>query len=92
VKLPSEVSDDDAIVLSDIFPTAYFAAKMASIKPGHLVVVLGCGPVGQLAIASTKLFDAGCIIAGDCDTDRLRMAQPQGAEAVNFSIEDPGRW
>jgi threonine dehydrogenase-like Zn-dependent dehydrogenase len=89
VKLPDGVSDDDAIVLSDIFPTAYFAADMASIKPGHLVVVLGCGPVGQLAIASAKLFDAGRIIAVDCVESRLQMAAAQGAETVNFQNEDP---
>jgi threonine dehydrogenase-like Zn-dependent dehydrogenase len=89
VKLPDEVSDDDAIVLSDIFPTAYFAADMASIKPGHLVVVLGCGPVGQLAIASAKLFDAGRIIAIDCIESRLDMARAQGAEVIDFSKDDP---
>ncbi len=89
VKLPDSVSDDDAIVLSDIFPTAYFAADMASIKPGHLVVVLGCGSVGQLVIASAKLFDAGRIIAIDCVENRLEMAAKQGAETINFMSEDP---
>jgi len=89
VKLPDSVSDDDAIVLSDIFPTAYFAADMASIKPGHVVVVLGCGPVGQLAIASAKLMNAGRIIAVDCVPSRLARARAQGAEIVNFSSEDP---
>ncbi len=89
VKLPDEVSDDDAIVLSDIFPTSYFAADMASIKPGHLVVVLGCGPVGQLVIASAKLMDAGRIIAIDCIEDRLDMAMAQGAEVINFAKSDP---
>jgi threonine dehydrogenase-like Zn-dependent dehydrogenase len=29
VKLPDEVGDDDAILLSDIFPTAWFAARLA---------------------------------------------------------------
>ena len=89
VKLPDNVADDDAIVLSDIFPTAYFAADMASIKPGHLVVVLGCGPVGQLVIASAKLFDAGRIIAVDCIDSRLQMAAAQGAETIDFKREDP---
>ncbi len=89
IKLPDEVSDDDAIVLSDIFPTSYFAADMASIKPGHLVIVLGCGPVGQLAIASAKLMDAGRIVAIDCVEDRLDMARAQGAETIDFAQSDP---
>jgi threonine dehydrogenase-like Zn-dependent dehydrogenase len=89
VKLPDEVTDDDAILLSDILPTAYFAADMASIKPGHTVAVLGCGPVGQMAIASAKLFDAGRIFAVDAEPSRLEMARRQGAEAIDFSREKP---
>ena len=54
VKLPDGVSDDQAILLSDIFPTAYFGADLAEIKPGDTVVVFGCGPVGQFAIASAQ--------------------------------------
>ncbi|HEY8313594.1 MAG TPA: alcohol dehydrogenase catalytic domain-containing protein [Candidatus Baltobacteraceae bacterium] len=88
VKIPDGVGDDDAILLSDIFTTAYFGAEMASIKPGHTVVVLGCGPVGQLAIASAKLFDAGRIIAVDCEPSRLESARRQGAEPVDFGTED----
>ncbi len=89
VKLPDEVSDDQAILLSDIFPTAYFGADMAHIKPGHTVVVFGCGPVGQFAIASAKLMDAGRIFAVDAIPSRLDMARRQGAETINFDEEDP---
>jgi threonine dehydrogenase-like Zn-dependent dehydrogenase len=89
VKLPDEVHDDDAILLSDIVPTAYFAADMASIKPGHTVAVLGCGPVGQMAIACAKLYDAGRIIAVDAEPSRLEIARKQGAETIDFSREEP---
>jgi threonine dehydrogenase-like Zn-dependent dehydrogenase len=89
VKLPDEVGDEDAILLSDIFPTAYFGAEMASIKPGHSVAVLGCGPVGQFAIASAKLFDAGRVFAIDCEPSRLETARKQGAECIDFSRENP---
>ncbi len=80
LKLPDEVSDDDAILLSDILPTAYFGADMAGIKPGRTVAVLGCGPVGQMAIACAKLMDAGRIIAVDSEPDRMEVARGQGAE------------
>jgi threonine dehydrogenase-like Zn-dependent dehydrogenase len=76
-------------LLSDIMPTAYFAADMAHVKPARTVAVLGCGPVGQMAIASAKLMDAGRIIAIDAEPDRLDVARRQGAEAVDFSTEDP---
>jgi threonine dehydrogenase-like Zn-dependent dehydrogenase len=89
VKLPDEVSDEQAIVLSDIFPTAYFGADIAGIRPGRTVAVFGCGPVGQLVIASCKLMQAGRIFAIDYVPDRLEMARAQGAEAIDFSTEDP---
>ncbi|WP_437617406.1 zinc-dependent alcohol dehydrogenase [Sorangium sp. So ce1151] len=89
VKLPNGVSDDQAILLSDIFPTAYFGAELAEIKPGDTVAVFGCGPVGLFTIASAKLMGAGRIIAIDQVPDRLEMAREQGAETVDFSAEDP---
>jgi threonine dehydrogenase-like Zn-dependent dehydrogenase len=89
VKLPDEVDDSKAIMLSDIFPTGYFGADMARIKPGLTVAVFGCGPVGQFAIASAKLMDAGRIFAIDSVHSRLDMARNQGAEVINFAKEDP---
>lgn len=89
IKLPDQVSDDQALLLSDIFPTGYFGADLADIKPGHTVAVFGCGPVGQFAIASAKLMDAGRVIAVDNLPDRLDMARQQGAEVINFDEEDP---
>lgn len=89
VTLPDTVSDDEAILISDIFPTGYFGADLADIKPGHTVAVLGCGPVGQFAIASARLLGAGRVIAVDQHPDRLDMARAQGAETVDFGREDP---
>ena len=89
VKLPDEVSDDQAIMISDIFPTAYFGAELAEIEDSDTVCVLGCGPVGQFAIASAKLMGATRVFAVDCVPDRLEMARMQGAEVVNFEKEDP---
>lgn len=89
VKLPDEVDDDRAILLSDIFPTGYFGAEIAEIRSGDTVAIFGCGPVGQFAIASAKLLGAGRIFAIDCVESRLDMARNQGAEAVDFNREDP---
>lgn len=89
VKLPDAVSDDQAILISDIFPTGWFGAEMAEIHNGHTVAVFGCGPVGQFTIASAMLMNAGRVIAVDHRDDRLDMARRQGAEIVNFDKEDP---
>ena len=89
VKLPDEVTDDQAILISDIFPTGYFGADLAEIEPGDAVAVFGCGPVGQFAIASAKLLGAGRVFAADRIASRLEMARRQGAEVINFEEEDP---
>ena len=83
------ISDDQAILISDIFPTGWFGAKLAEVKTGDTVAVFGCGPVGQFAIASAKLMGAGRILAVDKYEDRLAVARRQGALIVNFEREDP---
>lgn len=89
VKIPDNVTDDQAITISDIFPTGWFGADIADIHEGSTVAVFGCGPVGQFVIASARLMGAGRIIAVDHLPDRLDMAQRQGAEIVDFDKEDP---
>jgi threonine dehydrogenase-like Zn-dependent dehydrogenase len=89
VKLPEEVDDERAILLSDIFPTGYFGAEIAEVSDGDTVAVFGCGPVGQFAILSARLLGAGRVFAIDCVPDRLDMARRQGAEVIDFLREDP---
>lgn len=91
VKLPDQVTNDQAILLSDIFPTGYFGAKLAEVKPGDVVVVFGCGPVGLFAIKSCFLLGAGRVFAVDDIPTRLMQAQVLGAETINFDQEDPVR-
>src|SRR5688500_19263092 len=86
IKVPGELSDDQVLFLSDIFPTGYMAAEACDIKPGHVVAVWGCGPVGQFAIQSAYLLGAERVIAIDRFPDRLRMAREKSkAETINYS-------
>ena len=87
VKLPDEVTDDQAIMLSDIFPTAWFGAKLAEVNKGDIVAVLGCGPVGQFAVYSVLLQGAGRVLAVDGEPSRLDAARRQGAETIDFNAE-----
>ncbi len=89
IKLPNEIIDEQAILLSDIFPTGYFGADLADIEPGHTVAVFGCGPVGLFTIVSAKLMGAGRVLAVDNIPSRLDKARELGAEVINFDEEDP---
>jgi threonine dehydrogenase-like Zn-dependent dehydrogenase len=88
VKVPDAVTDEQALMLSDIFPTGYFGADLAHIHPGSTVAVFGCGPVGQFAIISALLMGAGRVLAVDCIDSRLQKARENGAETINFEEEN----
>jgi threonine dehydrogenase-like Zn-dependent dehydrogenase len=89
VKLPEEITDDQAILMSDILPTSYMAAVMAEVKPSDNVAVFGCGPVGLFAILCAQHLGAGRVFAIDSVESRLEMARAHGAEVINFQQEDP---
>jgi threonine dehydrogenase-like Zn-dependent dehydrogenase len=88
IKIPDGMPDEKVLFLSDIFPTGYMAAEQAGIGPGDTVAIWGCGPVGQFAIKSAWMFNAGRVVAIDCVPERLAMASTQGkAETIDFSKE-----
>ena len=89
VRLPDIVSDDQAILLSDIFPTAWFGARLAEVGKGDTVAVFGAGVVGQFAIASAKRMGAGRVLVIDGHPSRLEKAREQNAEPIDFNREDP---
>lgn len=89
VPLPDSVSDEQAILLSDIFPTAWFGAELAGVTRGDTVLVLGAGVVGQLAIESAKRQGAGRVLVIDRVQTRLAQALAQHAEVIDFDTEDP---
>lgn len=89
VRIPDQMSDEQAILLSDIFPTGWFGARLAEVRDGDTVLVLGAGIVGQFAICSAKRQGAGRVLVVDGIADRLATARSQNAECVNFNDEDP---
>jgi threonine dehydrogenase-like Zn-dependent dehydrogenase len=89
VRIPESVSDDQAILVSDIFPTAWFGARLAEVGQGDSVLVLGAGVVGQFAIASAKRQGAGRVFVVDGLPSRLDKARRQNAETIDFNREDP---
>lgn len=79
--LPDAVSDEAAVFLADVLPTGFGALKRASTSLGDVVVVVGCGPVGLMAVmCATKL--AASVIAVDTIPERRDLAERMGAKAV----------
>jgi threonine dehydrogenase-like Zn-dependent dehydrogenase len=82
--VPDDVNDEQALFLSDIFPTGYMAAENCSIRPDDTIAIWGCGPVGQFAIKSAFMLGAKRVIAIDRFGERLRMAERSGAETIDY--------
>ena len=89
IPLPETVSDEQAILLSDILPTAWFGAELAGVRSGDTVAVFGAGIVGQLAVASAVRQGAGRVFVVDGIESRLAMALAQNAEVIDFNAEAP---
>ncbi|WP_372053258.1 glutathione-dependent formaldehyde dehydrogenase (plasmid) [Tistrella mobilis] len=88
IRVPDGMPDEQALFLSDIFPTGYMAAEFCDIQPDDTIAVWGCGPVGQMAIRSAFLLGAGRVIAIDTVPERLAMARAAGALTLDFMDED----
>ncbi|HEY6746885.1 MAG TPA: zinc-dependent alcohol dehydrogenase [Mycobacteriales bacterium] len=85
IKIESDLTDEQVLFLSDIFPTAYMGADMA-VSPGDVVAVWGAGPVGMFAAASAKLLGAERVIVIDRFDYRLdRVAKHTGADTINYA-------
>lgn len=88
VHLPEDVSPLEGLLLGDILSTGYFAAKNSDMRPGIACAVVGCGPVGLMAIASAIELGARRVFAIDRIPERLQLAQKFGAEPIDFAEND----
>jgi threonine dehydrogenase-like Zn-dependent dehydrogenase len=86
--IDDDLTDEQVLFLSDIFPTGFMGAEMCEIKPGDVVAVWGAGPVGHFAIASAYLLGAERVIAIDRFGYRLDIARKAGAETLNYEDVD----
>lgn len=90
-RLPAELDDDAAVMLSDILPTAFECGVLnGRVKPGDAVAIIGSGPIGLAAVLTSQLYSPAQIIVADVDGHRLQAAQRLGATAtVDTTSGDP---
>ena len=79
--LPDEVSDEAAVFLADILPTGFAAVARGGVSAGDTVVVVGCGPVGLMAVLCAAGV-AGRVIAVDGVAARRELAERLGAQGA----------
>lgn len=89
VAVPEGLDEAVALLAGDVLSTATYGAELAGVGPGDLVVVVGCGPVGLLAIRAALERGAGEVVAVDRVPTRLATAELFGATPANFETGDP---
>ncbi|KAF4288160.1 hypothetical protein CNMCM8689_006441 [Aspergillus fumigatus] len=88
VAAPAAVDEKKLVLMADIFPTGYFAARNAfrgwdeEDVRGSTVVLFGCGPVGLCALISALEYQPAALIAVDSVPDRLERARSLGADVA----------
>jgi glutathione-independent formaldehyde dehydrogenase len=91
-KLPETAGDkweDDFVLLADIFPTDYYATKLAMVQPGTSVGVFGAEPVGLLTAYSALLQGTAQVFVVDYIPERLDLVKNIGAIPIDFTKSDP---
>lgn len=90
-RIPEDMDEEDALLLTDVLPTGYQAAEMGGIRKGDTVVVFGAGPIGIMAARCSWLFGAARVIVIDHLEYRLDFVKHYAnCEVYNFkSLQDP---
>ena len=82
IKVPGGVPDDRFVYLSDVLPTAWQAVQYAGIPQGGSVLVLGLGPIGDMATRVAKHLGAGQVIASDVVPERIARARRNDVQVI----------
>jgi alcohol dehydrogenase len=88
--LPDGVTDEAALLLADILPTAYEVGVLnGRVLPGDTVAIVGAGPIGLATIMTARLFSPSRIIVVDAAQQRLDAAKQLGADVTVLAADDP---
>ncbi len=90
IRVPEGPPDDRFVYLSDVLPTAWQSVEYAAVPEGGSLVVLGLGPIGDMAcrVAQQKPIDQ--IIAVDLVPERLARARARGIEVIDLGEHGDG--
>jgi len=92
ILVPEGPPDDHFIYLSDVLPTAWQAVEYAGVPDGGSLLILGLGPIGDMAsrIAQEKWIDT--IIAVDLVDERLARAIARGIQVIDLNTGNVQQW
>lgn len=90
MKLPQSIDPNTGLFLGDIMSTGYFVADNAGFQKESVVAVVGCGPVGLMAVIGALELGASVVYALDGLPERLELARGFGAVPLDYTQQNPG--
>ncbi|WP_205699582.1 zinc-dependent alcohol dehydrogenase [Conexibacter sp. SYSU D00693] len=88
MKVEDDLSDEQVLFLTDVFPTGYMGAELCDVQGGDVIAVFGAGPVGLFAIASAIMLGAEQVIAIDPQQYRLDMATAKAGATATINPDE----
>lgn len=88
IKVPHGPPDERFLYLSDVLPTAWQGVRYADVPKGGSLVVLGLGPIGDMACRVARHLDVEKIIGVDLVPERLERARNRGVQTLDLNEED----
>ena len=88
IKVPHGPPDDRFLFLSDVLPTAWQSVQYADVPSGGSLVVLGLGPIGDMACRIARHLGIDNVIGVDLVRDRLERAKRHGVDAIDLGDFD----
>ncbi len=87
IKVPEGPPDDRFVLLSDVIPTAWQAVRYADVPQGGTLLIMGAGPIGDMA-ARIALREGARVIVADRVPERLARVGSLGAETIDIDAVD----
>ncbi|GAA3180280.1 zinc-dependent alcohol dehydrogenase [Blastococcus jejuensis] len=88
IKVPDGPADDRFVYLSDVLPTAWQAVQYAGIPQGGSVLVLGLGPIGDMASRIALHLGAGKVFGADSVPERIERSRTRGVEVISSTDQE----
>ncbi len=85
IKVPEGPPDDRFVYLSDVLPTAWQGVAYADVPAGGSLVVLGLGPIGEMACRIARHQGVEQVIGVDLVPDRLARAAARGVTTLDLN-------
>ena len=87
-RIPSGVSDEQALFVGDVLATGFWAARISDITEEDTVLIIGAGPTGICTLLSAMLKQPRRIIVCEQSEERIRFVREHYPDVLVTTPEE----